>query len=83
MIFTLTGPVFWATFDEDAFFSLIYRLPSFKSVTGRGLELDIEFTKELDSEIVEALLIIMHRWDIDLTPLLPYKQLCQSGLWEE
>ena len=84
MNITINGPTFYHSEDENIFFSIIYGLPEYKEVIGKGRELEISFNKEISDETVMSLLVLCHRWGIDIEPLIKFKNEInsKSKLWE-
>ncbi len=73
VIISFKGPTFFASEDEDQFFGWLYSLPEYKDIRGRGTTLDLELTHPVSADTVRQLLILFHRWCIDLGPLLPLR----------
>jgi len=84
MDITINGPMFYHEEDENLFFSVIYKLPGFKEVTGAGRELKISFTQDISNEAVMQLLVLCRRWGIEIKPLNKFKNELNSNstLWE-
>lgn len=60
---SIEAPVFYGDEDENIFFSCIYNLPGFKSLTGKGTRLNIEFNNEISDEAREQIDVLIQRWN--------------------
>lgn len=63
MKIVLEGPVFHGQEDENIFFGCIYNIPGFKTVTGIGKNLHIEFESEVSPEASEQIQVLCERWN--------------------
>ncbi len=83
MEITIQGPTFYASQDEELFFSCIYQLPGYQGVVGQGTDLQISFADPLSEETVMRLLVILRRWGVDIGPLKGYESRTKSKttLW--
>jgi len=65
----LRGPTFYSQEDEDIFFKLLYALPEFEEVTGKGRNLHIKLKEPVSNESIKQMIIICRRWKIEIEPL--------------
>lgn len=67
------GPHYYCEADENGFFELLYSLPEYVEVIGKGRELFLTLEEPVSYESSNQLLTMFYRWDIDRDVLLPLK----------
>ena len=75
-------PWFSSQEDENRFFELLYDLPQYSKVVGKGTRLYLELKSPVEESTVLSLLQIFHHWKIGINSLIKLKPLLpESALW--
>jgi len=84
VIISFEGPTFFAAADEEYFFRWLASLPGYKDIRGTGTILDLTLDEPIASDAVLQLLVILRRWRIDITPLMPLRspETSHLSLWD-
>ena len=84
MLISFQGPEFFSQPDEDQFFRWLASLPEYKDVRGVGTAVELSLTAPVQAETVMLLLVIFHRWHVDVKPLLVLRSPETDGfvLWD-
>lgn len=76
------GPVFYSTKDENLFFSMIYDLPQYSEILGKGGDLFLTLSEPIEKETIVGLLIAFKRWELSVDSIQHLKAILPNHiLW--